>query len=145
MIKRAVISGTLIMLGAMTACGSTEDTGGETAPLECGDEVYQDLSLAVMVVGDGSPLEGVDVQLVEENWEPGVKGAGVTGVDGIATFDASVLDIPNCWNRLSYSISATDPVGVWGDADKQANSYLFNAITDGTMTVEILDFPIEME
>lgn len=145
MIKRAVTSGTLIMLGVMTGCGSTEDTGGETAPIECGDEVYHDLSLAVMVVGEGSPLEGIDVQLIEENWEPGEKGAGVTDADGIATFGASVLDIPNCWNRLSYTISATDPSGVWGDAEKQANSYLFNAISDGTMTVEILDFPIEME
>ena len=140
-----VTIGAALLVAGVSACGSADDTGQETTPLECGDESYYDLSIAVKVVGGGSPLEGVDVQLIEDNWEPGVKGAGVTGVDGIATFDASVLDIPNCWNRLSYSISATDPVGVWGDADKQANSYLFNAIADGTMTVEVVDFPIEME
>ena len=137
----------LALAALLTACGGEADTGDSVVEEGCGAEERFDVTVIAKVVGGGAPLEGIEVVLEERNWEPGEKGMGVTGSDGIAAIEATdLVSIPNCWGtRLNYQLVASDPAGVWGDGEKGVNSYLFNSIEDGSGVAEIVDFPIELE
>lgn len=124
--------------------GSEEDSGGGA----CGEVTTWTVEVrAAAVDPDGAPLSGIEIALEERNWAPGILGAGVTGVDGTATFTAAeVTGVEGCWGTaLDYWLVAVDPAGVWADAEDGVNSALYGVIEDGSLDLDLTERPLPME
>jgi hypothetical protein len=132
----------------LLACSGGEvDTGD--APLgACGTPSQHDLSVRVAVQSeDGALLEDIEVVLDDRAWNPGPLGSAITDVEGEGELDASgVTDLPGCWGTmLDYVLVATDPRGEWATGEKDVNSSLYNAISDGSMVADVRAFPLVLD
>jgi hypothetical protein len=134
----------------LAACGGSpegEDTGDENTGA-CGDPISVDLVVRARVVdaaGEGVP----DIRLAVEDraWNLGDLGEAQSQEDGSAAIGAQgVTDLPGCWGTmLDYYLVADDPSGVWSPAEDAINSWLYNAISDGSYEADMTDFPLTLE
>lgn len=143
---------TVIVLGALgqVGCGSAPaDSGADpTGGAGCGTPTTWDLTLLVKVTdAAGAPLAGIDVVLEDRGWTYEDLGAAVTDAAGVATVAAvGVTDVPDCWGTvLNYVAVAEDAAGVWSAGEKGVNTWLYNAIADGSLAADTTDFPIALE
>ena len=107
-----------------------------------------DLSVRVAVQSeDGALLEDIEVVLEDRAWNPGPLGSAITDAEGEGEIDASgVTDLPGCWGTmLDYVLVATDPRGEYATGEKDVNSSLYNAISDGSLEADVRAFPLVLE
>lgn len=139
------------------ATGDTTDTGplpqttpdptGDTGEPQgaCGDPVLYDMTVIGIVEGPGGePSQGAHVVLEDRAWNVGdILGEGFTDENGSFTLAVTGLtSLEDCWGLLGYYIVADKGV-FYGE--RGINTNLFNAIYDGTLTVDLSTFPIEIE
>jgi hypothetical protein len=136
-----------VLLGLLIACHGGEPVDSDTDPAGgCGDVTTWDITIRAAVIdGDSqAPVEGADVTLYDEAWNPGdTLGTAQTGADGHVELVATdVTSVDGCWGTaLDYELIAMtfDKSGVM-----ELNSALHAAIDDGTLVVDVTAFPIEL-
>jgi hypothetical protein len=130
------------------ACSGGDVDTGEAPAGACGTPSQHDLEIRVAVQSvDGAFLEDIAVVLEDRAWNPGELGSAITDGDGEADIDASgVTDLPGCWGTmLDYVLIASDPRGEWATAEKDVNSSLYNAISDGSLEADVRAFPLVLQ
>jgi hypothetical protein len=138
------------VFGGLAGCAG----GDPTTPTDtddpyagaCGDILEADMEISGRVEdASGAPVAGADVWVEERNWAPGtIHGQGTTGADG--TFAFSILDLPiveGCWGTAVQFYLAGESAGLQGD--KPVNPPIIGAWNDGSMQVELADFPLVLE
>ncbi len=139
------------MLGWMilAACGADEP--GDTGPAEpqsaCGEPSTVAVTVVARVVDPaGGGVKDIRVALDDRGWTFQELAEGTTDRDGYVTLEAVELtDLPGCWGTvLDYVLVASDPKGHWETAEKDVNSWLYNAISDGTGVADLSGYPIEI-
>ena len=123
----------------------TGDTGGDLGT-ECGETTTYDISIAGRVVDSkGKGLSGMTLYLDDRGQTHSSLGQATTAADGTATFTAKdVTAIENCWMVLDYWLVAEDPSDVTRTDEDDMNTQLFNAIDDGSLSVDSTEFPLEL-
>lgn len=128
-----------------TDSGSATDTDTDTGrpPGACGDVSSIDVSITGGVRDqDEHPVSSAHVALVERNWEPGtVHGEANTDSSGHFTMEATDLPVvEGCWGTA---------VQFWLEGDKGAqtgekpmNSLIIGAYNDGSLDVDLGQFPL---
>lgn len=132
-----------------------EGQTGETGPVYgtgpptgiCGDVTYFDLNVfGVAEYADGSPARGVDIDLEDRGWMPGTL-MGSTTTDNEGFFQFQIIDlasVEDCWGTvLDYVLVAEDDEGLFGE--RPANSVLYNAILDGSLSADFTGAPLVLE
>jgi len=135
-----------LLLG-MACSGQVVDTADDS-PGACGVPSEHDVTLRVSVQStDGEALRDIEVVLEDRAWTLSDLGSASTDESGEAVFGAQgVTDLPNCWGTmLDYVLVATDPLGRWAEGEKELNSSLYNAISEGTLEADVRGFPIVLE
>ena len=137
------------------SCGgnSLADSGPtETEPTNdgaCGEVSTHDVTVTARVTFEDTPMEGVTVELLDRGWTPGdILASGLTDEFGSITLDiVGLTAVEDCWGTmLDYYLTASvdDSSGaLYGE--KQMNSHLQSAINNGSLTVDVSSFPIELE
>lgn len=126
----------------------TDTTDQTTKPPDglCGDVSTWDLSIRGRVIDWwDQPYEGAQVYLEDRGWVPGTVMANAT-VDAQGLFLLEVTDltsVEDCWGTLlDYVVVATaDDLTV----EEGINSQLYGAILDGSLTVDLTSFALELE
>lgn len=139
--------GLLLFLAACGGTPDTEDTGEENTGA-CGDPVSVDLVVQARVVDpSGEGLSGIRLVVEDRAWNLEDLGEAQSQGDGTAEIEAlGVTDLPGCWGTmLNYYLVAEDPAGVWSSTEDAINSWLYNAINDGSMVADMTEFPLALE
>ncbi len=132
----------------LLACSDGEVDSTDAPVGACGTPSQHSLSVRVAVQSeDGDLLEDIEVVLEDRAWNPGPLGSAITNVEGEGEIDASgVTDLPGCWGTmLDYVLVATDPRGEYATGEKDVNSSLFNAISDGSLEADVRGFPLLLQ
>lgn len=135
-------------LGACTPDEDDEsdDTGADLGT-DCGEPTTYNVSFDAKVVDDGGRgIDGIQVYLDDRGYTGTVLGEGTTGGDGeVKLMAVGVTSLPDCWGTLlDYWLVASDPADESRTAEDDMNTQLFNAIDDGSLSVDARDFPLTL-
>ena len=139
---------TLLLL----AC--TPDTSAETGDTgtdfgtDCGEPTTYDVAFRVKVVDvRGAGIRDAAVSLEDRGYTFTSLGAASTGADGTVAFTAvGVTSLPDCWGTLlDYWLVAEDAADASRRVEDDMNTQLFNAIDDGSLSVDVTEFPLVLE
>lgn len=136
----------MLLLTWLLACTApTETETDDTDQGACGEVSEWVLTLHGAVEGPTGAYEGATVVLEDRGWSPGTElGEATTGADGRFTMDGlQVTSVERCWGTLlDYVVVATD-----GDmsGEKGVNTYLYDAIDDGSLVADASAFPVDLE
>lgn len=122
----------------------SDDTGSDLGT-DCGEPTTYDVSFEAKVVDDqGRGVAGIRVALDDRGYTATELGEGTTGGNGEVKFTAvGVTSLPDCWGTLlDYWLVATDPADASRSAEDDMNTQLFNAIDDGSLSVDAREFPL---
>jgi hypothetical protein len=129
----------------LMACGGSELQEDTSDPTGCGEPTSHDVVVVFAVVeAAGNGVSNLEVHLEDRAWNPGVLGTGQTDGNGLGELLAEgVTDLPHCWGTmLDYVVVVEDPSNYYISAEKPLNSYLFGAISDGSLKADFTAFPI---
>lgn len=146
--KTTSLAAVLLLLAACAGGAGTSDTQDtdEGPDSACGETTRFDIVISGLVEdADGNPVEGATVVLDDQGYDHEEKGEAVT--DSAGTFSISATDlasVEDCWGTLlDYVLEADTTDGLSGE--KSVNSYLLNAIEDGSYEADISAFPLVVE
>lgn len=124
----------------------SDDTGSELGT-DCGEPTTYNVAFDAKVVDDrGRGLAGIRVYLDDRGYTGTELGEGTTGGDGeVQLMAVGVTSLPDCWGTLlDYWLVASDPADETRVAEDDMNTQLFNAIDDGSLSVDAREFPLEL-
>lgn len=138
----------LLFFVACTAGSDEEDSGSspDDVGTECGDPTTYDIEISARVVdGKGTGLGGMRVYLDDRGYTYAELGEGSTRATGDVTFTATgVTWIDDCPGLLDYWIVVVDPSDDARTAEDDMNTQLYNSIQDGSLAVDVSEFPLEL-
>jgi hypothetical protein len=134
---------------AFSACKQEDDEPIDTdidGPSACGAEHTEPLvTITGKVTDGGAGVSGAEVQLEERNYVPGTMlGEATTNDDGVFVLEArDVVWVEDCWGTLFDWVLVADAGNKSGEKD--VNSRMHGAITDGSFAFDMTTFPIAVE